>query len=136
MVWLAPFGCLYYFHFSAIMWSVLLIHLVFRWTRESNSHPRTMAQTVNPQHLPLDQGASPDLIFCNDVTNWDLSVTLYLVSVKCDLVSLHPFYSSLMTVPIVAFLGYTEKCAFLTKRTCKQPGSAKPYTCVLAWDVI
>ncbi len=35
-----------------------LIHLVFRRTRESNSHPRTMAQTVSPRCSPLDQGAS------------------------------------------------------------------------------
>ncbi len=43
---------------------VLCIHLVFMWTRELNSHPRTMAQTVSPPHLPLDQGASfPFLVF-------------------------------------------------------------------------
>ncbi len=37
---------------------VHLIHLVFRWTRELNPRPRTMAQTVSPWHSPLDQGAS------------------------------------------------------------------------------
>ncbi len=36
-----------------------LIHLVFRQTRESNPHPRTMAQTVSPRCSPLDLGASP-----------------------------------------------------------------------------
>jgi hypothetical protein len=37
---------------------VCLIHLVFRQTRELNSRPRTMAQTVSPRRSPLDQGAS------------------------------------------------------------------------------
>jgi hypothetical protein len=37
---------------------VHFIHLVFRRTRELNSRPRTMAQTVSPQRSPLDQGAS------------------------------------------------------------------------------
>ncbi len=36
-----------------------LIHLVFRQTRELNSRPMTMTQTVSPQCSPLDQGASP-----------------------------------------------------------------------------
>ncbi len=36
---------------------VLLIHLVFWWTPESNSFLRTMAQTVSPRSSPLDQGA-------------------------------------------------------------------------------
>ncbi len=56
-MWLAPFGCLYYFQsFSAT--KVHFIHLVFRWTRELNPCPRTMAQTESPLHSPLDQGAS------------------------------------------------------------------------------
>jgi hypothetical protein len=38
---------------------VHLIHLVFRWTRELNTRPRTMPQTVSPWCSPLDQGASP-----------------------------------------------------------------------------
>ncbi len=38
---------------------VHFIHLVFGQTGESNSHPRTMAQTVSPWRLPLDQGPSP-----------------------------------------------------------------------------
>ncbi len=41
---------------------VHLIHLVFGWTRELNTHPRTMAQTVSPWCSPLDQGASPTFI--------------------------------------------------------------------------
>ncbi len=40
---------------------VHLIHLVFRPTRELNSRPMTMAQTVGPRRSPLDQGASPIL---------------------------------------------------------------------------
>ncbi len=42
---------------------VYLIHLVFIWTRESNSRPRTMAQTVSPWCSPLDHGASPMYIY-------------------------------------------------------------------------
>jgi hypothetical protein len=36
-----------------------LYHLVFRWSPDSNPRPRTMAQIVSLQHLPLDQGDSP-----------------------------------------------------------------------------
>ncbi len=58
-MWLAPFGCLHYFRsLSAIKWSIFT-HLVFRWTRELNPRPRTMAQTASPWRSPLDQGASP-----------------------------------------------------------------------------
>ncbi len=55
---LAPFGCLYYFLLFCHH-VVHLIHQVFRQTRELNSRPRTMAQTVSPRCSPLDQGASP-----------------------------------------------------------------------------
>ncbi len=57
LVWLAPFGCLYYFHFFCHL-VVRFIHLVFRQTRELYSSPRTMAQTVSPRRSLLDQGAS------------------------------------------------------------------------------
>ncbi len=33
-------------------------HLVFRWSRDSNPRPRTMAQIVSPQRSPLDHGDS------------------------------------------------------------------------------
>ncbi len=48
---------------------VILIHLVFRQTRELNSCPRTMAQTVSPQRSPLDQGASPRQILHSGILN-------------------------------------------------------------------
>ncbi len=41
---------------------ILIIHLVFRWTRELNSCLRTMAQTVSPKHSSLYQGASPYIL--------------------------------------------------------------------------
>jgi hypothetical protein len=71
LVLLAPFGCLYHYHcFCHLV--VHLIHLIFRWTLESNSCPRTMSKTVSPQHLPLDQGASPHLASIKVIgkTNW------------------------------------------------------------------
>jgi hypothetical protein len=58
------FGVTCPFWLSLLLWLffchqvVLLIHLVIRWALESNSCPRTMAQTVSPRHSPLDQGAS------------------------------------------------------------------------------
>ncbi len=59
LVWLAFFGCLYYYgSFSDIKWSILSTSF-FRWTRELNSRPRTMAQTVSPWCSPLDHWASP-----------------------------------------------------------------------------
>jgi hypothetical protein len=42
---------------------VCLMCLVFRQTQESNSHPRTNAQTVSSLRLPLGQGASPTTNF-------------------------------------------------------------------------
>ncbi len=63
LVWHAPFGCLYYFPFFFCHQVVHLIHLVFRWTRELNPRPRTMAQTASPWRSPLDQGASPSALF-------------------------------------------------------------------------
>ncbi len=43
--------------FSAIKWSIFF-HLVFRWRRDSNRHPRTMSRIVSHWHSPLDQVAS------------------------------------------------------------------------------
>ncbi len=56
-IWLSFICLLYLFFFCHQV--VHLIHLVFRWTRELNPRPRTMAQTVSPWYSPLDQGASP-----------------------------------------------------------------------------
>ncbi len=63
LVWLAPFGCLYYFQYFFCHQVVHLIHLVFRQTQELNPRPRTMAQTMSSRRSPLDQGASPSFYF-------------------------------------------------------------------------
>jgi len=61
-VWLAPIGSLYFFvTFSVIKWSIFPSSF-FRWSRDSNPHPRTMAQIMCPERLPLDQGASLTII--------------------------------------------------------------------------
>ncbi len=54
-----PFWLSLLFSFFFCHQVIHLIHLVFRWTWESNPHPTTMAQTVSPWCSPLDQGASP-----------------------------------------------------------------------------
>jgi hypothetical protein len=57
----------YFFSVTCPFWLFLLlslfichqvVHLVFRWTRELNSHLRTMARNVSPWRSPLDKGAS------------------------------------------------------------------------------
>jgi hypothetical protein len=77
-VWLAPFVFIIFVIFCHQV--VHLIHLVFRWTQESNSHPRTMAQTVSPQCSPLDQGASINVWLFSVCGSWTSSTCLLLIS--------------------------------------------------------
>jgi len=60
-VWLAPFGCLYYFCNFFCHQVVHHFHLVFRWSWDLNPLPRTMAWIVGPQRSPLDQRASSSI---------------------------------------------------------------------------
>ncbi len=49
-------------HMAAFIFSLFFLPAsdlsIFRWSRDSNPHQRTMAQIVSPQRLPLDRGAS------------------------------------------------------------------------------
>ena len=58
LVWHAPFGCLYYFHYFFLPSSGPSFHLVYRWIQDSNLRPRTMHQIASPRRSLLDQGAS------------------------------------------------------------------------------
>jgi len=57
-------------HLAAVIFSFLFLpsrgpsfHLVFKWSRDSNPHPRTMGQIVSPRRSPLDQGDSLTIYF-------------------------------------------------------------------------
>ncbi len=93
------FYFIYFFVVTFPFWLFLLlslffghiIHLVFRWTMELSSRLRTMAQTLSPRRLPLDQGASPlgSILMCHMWHFWSLW-------------SKHPFLKLLRVVWIIS----------------------------------
>ncbi len=55
MLWLPPFGCLFFFLLLFLPSNSPSFYLVFRLWWDTNLCPRTFAQIVSPRRSPLDQ---------------------------------------------------------------------------------